>query len=95
MPKTRLTAADVAAEVAFLRATQLGKRCANVYDLNPRTYLFKLNASGGGDDAAEGSKTTLLLESGVRFHTTRFVRDKAATPSNITLKLRMHLVCSA
>ncbi len=84
MPKTRFTSADVAAQVACLRATCLGARCVNVYDLNPRTYLFKLNRSSGGevadaagDTADAAGKTLLLLESGARFHTTQFMRDKA------------------
>jgi hypothetical protein len=96
--KTRFTAADCAAQVACLRATCLGHRCANVYDLNARTYLFKLSQSGadaaaqahggaGADDAAGGGagadsdagavKTLLLMESGTRFHTTQYMRDKA------------------
>ena len=94
MVKQRFTSADVAAQVACLRTSCLGARCANVYDLNPRTYLFKLNRSGGDQSEGEGegaSKTLLLLESGARFHTTQFMRDKSDTPSNIALKLRMHL----
>jgi predicted ribosome quality control (RQC) complex YloA/Tae2 family protein len=86
MPKTRFTAADVAAEVACLRATCLGHRCANVYDINARTYLLKLSQSGSDAAAAsdqaeaEGRKTMLLLESGTRFHTTQFSREKARAP---------------
>jgi hypothetical protein len=95
--KTRFTAADVAAQVACLRARCLGHRVANVYDLNPRTYLLKLHQSGteaaaaaavAAEDAGTGAagaaeedasavKTLLLLESGTRFHTTQYMRDKA------------------
>ncbi len=122
--KTRFTAADVAAQVACLRASCLGHRCANVYDLNPRTYLLKLSQSGadaaaaaaagagaggaaGGAIGADGRaaqpagaaadadadadggarKTLLLLESGIRFHTTRFMRDKARA-----IRARRHAV---
>ena len=53
--KTRMTAADVAAEVACLQAAGVhGMRLANVYDLNARTYLLKLNRSAG--DTGEGQK---------------------------------------
>jgi predicted ribosome quality control (RQC) complex YloA/Tae2 family protein len=92
MPKTRFTAADVAAQAACIRASCLGARCANVYDLSARTYLFKLNRTGdAAEQAPGGSKTFLLLESGTRFHTTTLLRDKEATPNNIALKLRLHL----
>jgi predicted ribosome quality control (RQC) complex YloA/Tae2 family protein len=33
----------------------------------------------------------LLLESGIRFHTTRFERDKADMPSGFSMKLRKHV----
>jgi predicted ribosome quality control (RQC) complex YloA/Tae2 family protein len=47
-------------------------------------------------DGAEGSDTLnmvenkiiLLLESGIRFHRTRFIRDKSDMPSNFNMKLR-------
>ena len=87
MPKSRFTAADVAAQVACLRASCLGHRVANVYDINARTYLLKLSQSGNeaaaaaaDADAADADggavKTLLLLESGSRFHTTQFMREK-------------------
>ena len=50
MPKTRFTAADVAAAAACVRASCLGRRVANVYDLNARTFLLKLQAQGGAPD---------------------------------------------
>ena len=37
------------------------------------------------------TQVLLLLESASRLHTTRFARDKSATPSNFTMKLRKHL----
>ena len=49
--KTRLTVSDIAAEVACLRATCLGMRVANVYDLTSRTYLLKLSKSATGASA--------------------------------------------
>lgn len=50
--KTRMTAADIAAEVAVLKASCLGRRVANVYDTNARTYLIKLSKAGGGASSA-------------------------------------------
>ena len=97
MPKTRFTAADVAAAAACVRGSCLGRRVANVYDLNARTYLLKLQPQGSGDapaDAPDGDgagKTLLLLESGIRFHTTPFMRDKSDAPSGVCMKFRQHL----
>ena len=97
MPKTRFTAADVAAAAACVRATCLGRRVSNVYDVNARTYLIKLQPAGQGDaaeplDAADGAgKTLLLLESGIRFHTTAFMREKGDQPSGVCAKFRQHL----
>ncbi|EIE22903.1 hypothetical protein COCSUDRAFT_16391 [Coccomyxa subellipsoidea C-169] len=86
MVKQRMSTADVVGEVACLRHSVLGMRVANVYDANAKTYIIKLSKSG-----EEGEKALLVLESGVRFHTTRYLKDKADTPSNFTLKLRKHL----
>ena len=64
MVKQRLTTADVAAEVACLRRRIVGMRVANVYDINPKTYVLKLARSG-----EDGEKVLLVVESGVRLHT--------------------------
>lgn len=55
-------------------------RVANVYDINAKTYLFKL---ARGDD-----KVFLLVESGTRLHSTDFAREKSNTPSGFTMKVR-------
>jgi NFACT N-terminal and middle domains len=52
----------------------------------PQTYIVKLARTG-----ENGDKAFLLLESGIRFHTTAFSRDKSTIPSNISMKLRKHL----
>ena len=78
-----MTLLDVKASVANLRTQILGARVANVYDLDPKTYLIKT--------AKGGEKVLLLLESGVRFHSTAFMRDKSNTPSGFSLKLRKHI----
>ncbi|XP_038907111.1 nuclear export mediator factor Nemf [Benincasa hispida] len=90
MVKVRMNTADVAAEVKCLRRL-IGMRCANVYDLSPKTYMFKLMNSSGITESGESEKVLLLMESGVRLHTTAYVRDKSNTPSGFTLKLRKHI----
>ncbi|KAK9841572.1 hypothetical protein WJX74_008143 [Apatococcus lobatus] len=84
--KQRMTTADVSAEVACLRDIVCGMRVANIYDIDARVYLFKLSQSG-----EDGQKIFLLLESGLRFHTTQYLKDRSSAPSNFTLKLRKHL----
>lgn len=90
MVKVRMNTADVAAEVKCLRRL-IGMRCANVYDISPKTYIFKLMNSSGVTESGESEKVLLLMESGVRLHTTEYVRDKNTTPSGFTLKLRKHI----
>ena len=83
MVKSRFTSFDVRAMVLALQDTIVGYRIINVYDLNPKTYILKL--------AKPDSKMLLLIESGVRIHTTVFARDKDPIPSGFTLKLRKQL----
>uniref|UniRef100_A0A2N9EIU3 CCHC-type domain-containing protein n=1 Tax=Fagus sylvatica TaxID=28930 RepID=A0A2N9EIU3_FAGSY len=90
MVKVRMNTADVAAEVKCLRRL-IGMRCSNVYDLSPKTYVFKLMNSSGVTESGESEKVLLLMESGARLHTTAYVRDKSNTPSGFTLKLRKHI----
>ncbi|TVU49717.1 hypothetical protein EJB05_01045 [Eragrostis curvula] len=101
MVKARMTTADVAAEVKCLRRL-IGMRLANVYDITPKTYLFKLMNSSGITESGESEKVLLLMESGARFHTTQYninltttvihlCSDKSTTPSGFTLKLRKHI----
>lgn len=85
-----MNTADVAAEVKCLRHL-IGMRCSNVYDLSPKTYVFKLMSSSGVTESGESEKVLLLMESGVRLHTTVYMRDKSSTPSGFTLKLRKHI----
>ncbi|XP_078444958.1 zinc knuckle (CCHC-type) family protein isoform X3 [Wolffia australiana] len=90
MVKVRMNTADVVAEVACLRRL-IGMRCVNVYDISPKAYLFKLVNSSGVTESGESEKVLLLMESGVRLHTTEYIRDKSTTPSGFTLKLRKHI----
>jgi len=101
MPKTKFTTFDIASEVAALRRSVLGCWVANVYDLDARTYVVKLNkpsgavardASNDGDaNDAESEKIHILIESGNRFHRTKYERVKNDTPSKFNAKLRMHV----
>jgi predicted ribosome quality control (RQC) complex YloA/Tae2 family protein len=75
MPKTRLTSLDVHVLVTNVRAQFLGLRLANLYDLGPRTYLLKFHRPN------EGGKGFLLIESGVRMHSTDFERAKNDLPN--------------
>ncbi|CAN8253544.1 unnamed protein product [Cochlearia groenlandica] len=90
MVKVRMNTADVAAEVKCLKRL-IGMRCSNVYDISPKTYMFKMLNSSGITESGESEKVLLLMESGVRLHTTAYVRDKSNTPSGFTLKLRKHI----
>ena len=83
MVKSRFSSFDVRAMVLALGESIVGYRVINVYDLDPKTYVLKL--------AKPDAKMTLLVESGVRLHTTAYARDKDPIPSGFTLKLRKHL----
>jgi predicted ribosome quality control (RQC) complex YloA/Tae2 family protein len=88
MSKTRFSSTDVKAAVRDLRNKVLGLRLANIYDMDDnKTYILKFSSSGSGP-SNENKKLFLLLESGVRFHTTKFSRDKNELPAPFTMKLR-------
>lgn len=88
---------DIHAMVGSIRKNVLDMRVTNIYDLH----------SGGGGDGGSSKtyilklhqppfpKIFLLLESGVRFHTSKYARDgkagSSALPSQFTMKLRKHL----
>mmetsp|Transcript_10858 Transcript_10858/g.50068 ORF Transcript_10858/g.50068 Transcript_10858/m.50068 type:complete len:656 (-) Transcript_10858:849-2816(-) len=93
MPKQKFNSHDIAAECATLRAKVRGAWLANIFDLDDkRTLLLKFTRSGGATESGEGEKTTVLMESGARFHTTSYARErKADQPSKFNAKLRMHL----
>ena len=85
MPKSRFALLDViAAKQQLLEC--VGYRVNNIYDINDKTYAFKLHQTGQQKD-----KKLLLMESGIRFHLTSFTRDKSDNPSPFTMKLRKHL----
>ncbi|CAB4489274.1 unnamed protein product [Rhizophagus irregularis] len=81
--KQRFSALDVRATVSDLKERIVGLRLQNVYDINPKTYLFKFSKPD--------KKELLLIESGIRIHTTQYSRDKSMTPSHFCMKLRKHI----
>lgn len=81
--KQRMTATDVRALVLSLRKRVKGLRLQNVYDVSGKQYILKL--------AAGGKKELLLVEAGIRIHSTRFMRSKNDIPSGFCMKLRKHL----
>jgi predicted ribosome quality control (RQC) complex YloA/Tae2 family protein len=58
-------------------------RLQNIYDINAKTYLFKL--------ARPDFKELVLIESGIRVHSTQYEREKPLQPSSFAMKLRKHL----
>ncbi|RHZ69460.1 hypothetical protein Glove_283g31 [Diversispora epigaea] len=81
--KQRFSALDVRATVSDLRERIVGLRLQNVYDINPKTYLFKFSKPD--------RKEYLLIESGIRIHSTQFSRDKSSTPSAFCSKIRKYI----
>ncbi|GMG14777.1 unnamed protein product [Phytophthora fragariaefolia] len=94
MKKTRMSIDDIHAMVGSIRANVQNMRVTNIYDVAgqgdsgaAKTYILKLHQP-------PFPKVFLLLESGVRFHTSKYARDAkagSALPSQFTMKLRKHL----
>lgn len=94
MKKTRMSIDDIHAMVGSIRKNVLNMRVTNIYDLQStsgdksKTYIFKLHQP-------PYPKVFLLLESGIRFHTSKYARDAPSSsstlPSQFTMKLRKHL----
>ena len=56
---------------------------ANIYDVSGRLYLLKMSRGG--------RKEHLLIESGIRLHTTQYIKNQKDLPSGFSMKLRKHL----
>ena len=80
MPKQRISSVDIRYLVRELRESCLGLRLSNLYDVTPKIYMLKF--------AKPDHKEFVIVESGVRIHTTGFMRAKPTLPSAFTLKLR-------
>lgn len=80
--KSRFSTIDI---IAILNELQkyIGMRVNQIYDIDNKTYLIRLNRYE--------EKVVLLLESGVRIHTTEFEWPKNPSPSGFSMKMRKHL----
>jgi len=84
--KGRFDGLDVAAMVAHLERELIGRRIINIYDGVSENDSFLIKFDGE-------NKQVLVLESGIRFHTTQHASSLQAEsmPSPFTSKLRKHL----
>ncbi|PVD25548.1 hypothetical protein C0Q70_13204 [Pomacea canaliculata] len=80
--KSRFTTLDITVIVKELRRF-LGMRVVNIYDVDNKTYLIKI--------AKPDDKAIILLESGIRLHSTAFDWPKNPAPSGFSMKMRKHL----
>jgi predicted ribosome quality control (RQC) complex YloA/Tae2 family protein len=86
--KVRFDGLDCAALVAYWNRTVLGRRVINIYNgPNGDTYLFKLDKLSKDED----SNLMIIIESGIRFHTTRQPYENPGAPTPFCSKLRKHL----
>ncbi|XP_068194100.1 ribosome quality control complex subunit NEMF [Antennarius striatus] len=81
--KTRFTTVDIRAVIAEINANYIGMRVNNVYDIDNKTYLIRLQKPD--------TKAILLVESGTRIHSTDFEWPKNMMPSGFAMKCRKHL----
>ncbi|XP_053365536.1 ribosome quality control complex subunit NEMF-like [Clarias gariepinus] len=81
--KGRFNTVDIRAVIAELNANYVGMRVYNVYDIDSKTYLIRLQKPD--------SKAVLLIESGIRIHSTDFEWPKNIMPSGFAMKCRKHL----
>ncbi|GAB1599852.1 Hypothetical predicted protein [Argonauta hians] len=80
--KGRFSTIDVNIAVKDLQKL-LSLRVVNVYDVDHKTYLIKL--------ALPDNKAVLVIESGIRIHSTDFEWPKHVAPSGFAMKLRKHI----
>ncbi|KAL8598247.1 hypothetical protein ACOMHN_035197 [Nucella lapillus] len=80
--KGRFSTLDIGVVVKELKRL-LSMRVVNVYDIDNKTYLIRV--------ARPDEKAVLLLESGIRLHSTDFDWPKNPAPSGFSMKMRKHL----
>lgn len=82
--KREFTSFDLAVVVHELKNSILGSRVGNVYQLNPKTLLFKLHMP-------EKPIFWLIVEAGRRLHLTSYALEKPSKPPAFCMALRKHL----
>lgn len=80
--KTRFSTIDIAVVIKEIRK-YCGMRVNNVYDIDSKTYLLKLQRPD--------EKAMILMESGNKIHTTGFDWPKNMAPSGFSMKMRKHI----
>ncbi|XP_056332418.1 ribosome quality control complex subunit NEMF isoform X2 [Danio aesculapii] len=81
--KGRFNTVDIRAAIAEINASCVGMRVNNIYDIDNKTYLIRLQKPD--------CKAVLLIESGIRIHCTEFDWPKNMMPSGFAMKCRKHL----
>lgn len=74
-----------------LSRSLVGMRVNQVYHIDNKTYLFKFTKTANQSQTEEAVKQMLLIESGIRLHSTEYEWPKSNTPNGFTMKLRKHL----
>jgi NFACT N-terminal and middle domains len=80
----RFSSVDVHVMARELHKKLRGLRVTKVFSLNPQTLLLRLQAPE--------QRLELLIEAGVRVHTTAFDREKPPAPNPFAIKLRKALL---
>uniref|UniRef100_A0A914EJD4 Nuclear export mediator factor NEMF n=1 Tax=Acrobeloides nanus TaxID=290746 RepID=A0A914EJD4_9BILA len=80
--KSKFSTIDLFAIVHELKSL-IGMRVANVYDIDSKTYLIKLQKPE--------HKEVILFESGIRIHRTTHDWPKSQMPSGFSMKFRKHI----
>ncbi|CAI4226947.1 unnamed protein product [Auanema sp. JU1783] len=80
--KNRFTTLDVLAAVHDLKPLE-GMRVNNIYDINSKTYLIRLQKPD--------EKAVILFESGIRIQKTNIDWPKSQFPSSFSMKMRKHV----
>lgn len=79
MAKGKFSSLDLRCIIRHLKKDIVGLRVSNVYNINNKTYLFKLSKPD--------QKLYIVIESGVRIHSTQYDLEKKDLPSVFTLKV--------
>ncbi len=84
MSKKEFTSFDVSAVVHELRQQISNSRVNNIYQVDPKTFLFKLHRTNT-------PPLLLVVEAGKRLHLTVYVPEKPLRPPDFCMALRKHL----